>query len=366
MTNHTTSTASNGHRSVARKTTMLAGRLHFDPRRFAVEEVPVPVPGPGEVLVAVKAAGVCLSDVHLIGGSLSPAFNRDPAVTLGHEVAGAIEAIGPGVTGWEIGQRVVLQAGQACGECANCRRWMSPCLAPRTRGVDYDGGWAEYALARQDTLVAIPEGLPFDQAAIIPDAVSTPYAAIVATAELRPGQAVGIWGVGGLGAHGVRICRMAGASPIIALDTAEGARKRALAFGADLAIDAGDASAVEAIRRATNGRGLDVAFDFAGVAAVREQAAEALGLGGTLVLVGLTPRPLTITNSIAFTIRGNQIRGHYGSSFQHVDQLIALASSGRLDMGASISGHVPLAEAADAVARLEKKIGDPIRLVLVP
>ena len=349
-----------------RKKTMLAGRLHFDPRRFAVEEVPVPAPGPGEVLVAVKAAGVCLSDVHLIDGSLSSPYNRNPAVTLGHEVAGAIEAIGADVTGWEIGQRVALQAGQSCGECANCRRRITPCLTPRTRGVDYDGGWAEYALARQDTLVAIPDGLPFDQAAIIPDALSTPYAAIVATAQLRPAQAVGIWGVGGLGAHAVRICRMVGAYPIIALDPIDGARKRALAFGADLAIDPSDASAIGAVRRATDGRGLDVAFDFAGVPAVREQAAASLGLGGVLVLVGLMPRPLTVTDSVGFTIRGNQIRGHFGSSFQHVDQLIALASNGRLDVGPSISAHIPLAQAADAVDRLEKKIGDPIRLVLVP
>ncbi|HME81171.1 MAG TPA: zinc-binding dehydrogenase, partial [Candidatus Eremiobacteraceae bacterium] len=188
----------------------------------------------------------------------------------------------------------------------------------------------------------------------------------VATAQLRPAQAVGIWGVGGLGAHAVRICRMVGAYPIIALDPIDGARKRALAFGADLAIDPSDASAIEAVRRATDGRGLDVAFDFAGVPAVREQAAASLGLGGVLVLVGLMPRPLTVTDSVGFTIRGNQIRGHFGSSFQHVDQLIALASNGRLDVGPSISAHIPLAEAADAVDRLEKKIGDPIRLVLVP
>jgi threonine dehydrogenase-like Zn-dependent dehydrogenase len=243
---------------------------------------------------------------------------------------------------------------------------MGPCLAARTRGVDYDGGWAEYALARQDTLVAMPDGLPFDQAAIIPDALSTPYAAIVTTAGLRPGQAVGIWGVGGLGAHGVRICRLAGACPIVALDPMAAARARALAFGADLALDPGASSAVDAIRRATGGRGLDLAFDFAGVPAVREQAAQALGLGGVLVLVGLTPRPLTVTDSVAFTVRGNQVRGHFGSSFQDVDHLIALATSGRLELGPSISGHVPLAEAAAAVARLEGKVGDPLRLVLVP
>ncbi|MHC5908608.1 alcohol dehydrogenase catalytic domain-containing protein, partial [Streptomyces sp. S6] len=188
--------------------TMLAGRLRLDSRTFAVEEVPVPVPGPGEVLVEVKAAGVCLSDVHLIDGGITPFFPDEEvaasnALTLGHEAAGTVHTLGPAVRGpWQPGQRVVLQAGQACGGCEACLR-RTGCRRPRTRGVDYHGGWAQYALAREDTLLPIPDDLPFEQAAIIPDAVSTPYAAIVGTGAVRPAQAVGIWGAGGLGAHGI-------------------------------------------------------------------------------------------------------------------------------------------------------------------
>ncbi|MCL3819361.1 zinc-binding dehydrogenase [Aeromicrobium wangtongii] len=345
--------------------TMPAGRLTLNPRRFAVEEVPVPRPGPGEVLVAVKASGVCLSDIHLIDGSLTPPFNKNDAVTLGHETAGVIEEIGPGVTGWTVGTRVALQAGQACGLCPACLQ-RKPCPEVRTRGVDYDGGWAEFTIARADTLVAIPDNLPFDQAAIIPDAVSTPYSAIVDTGQLRPGQAVGIWGIGGLGAHGVRICRMAGAYPIIALDPVPSARERALSFGADLALDPSSPSVAEEVRAATGGRGLDLAFDFAGVPAVREQAAALLGLSGVLVLVGLTPHPLTVPDGIGFSVKGNQLRGHYGSSDGSVEQLIALSSGGRLDLAPSITAHIPLAEAAEAVSQLQRKVGDPIRLILVP
>jgi D-arabinose 1-dehydrogenase-like Zn-dependent alcohol dehydrogenase len=169
--------------------TMLAGRFHLDARRFVVEEVPVPVPGPGEVLIEVKAAGVCLSDLHLIDGSLTPLFAGSDAVTVGHEVSGVIRALGPGLKrGLTAGSRVTLEAGQSCDQCADCAR-RRPCSQIRTRGIDYDGGWAQYALAREDTLVPIPDGLPFDQAAIIPDAVSTPYAAVVATAGVRPAQA---------------------------------------------------------------------------------------------------------------------------------------------------------------------------------
>ncbi|MBJ7905691.1 zinc-binding dehydrogenase [Streptomyces sp. DSM 110735] len=346
--------------------TMLAGRLHVPSGTFRVEEVPVPVPGPGEVLIEVKAAGVCLSDVHLIDGSLKP-FGPIEDLTLGHEVSGVIHVLGPGLLGdWTPGTRVALQAGQSCGACANCRRRRTPCLNSRTRGVDYDGGWAQYAIAREDTLAPIPDDLPFDQAAIIPDAVSTPYAAVVTTGEVRPAQSVGVWGAGGLGAHGIQLARLAGAAPIVAVDPLPGARKRALAFGADLALDPAAPDFAEAMLRATGGRGLDVALDFAGVPAVREQAAKVLCRGGIMVLAGLTPHPLTITEGTRFSWNRNQIRGHYGSSPEHVEQLIRLASVGRLDLSPSISGHIPLAEAAEAVHRLENKTGDPIRLVLIP
>ncbi|WP_063733651.1 zinc-binding dehydrogenase [Streptomyces sp. RTd22] len=351
--------------------TMLAGRLRLDSRTFAVEEVPVPVPGPGEVLVEVKAAGVCLSDVHLVDGTLTP-FRPDDAVTgsgaltLGHEVAGAVHTLGPDVLGsWTPGARVVLQAGKTCGKCDACLRGFL-CRQARTMGVDYDGGWAQFVIAREDTLVPLPDDLPFEQAAIIPDAVSTPYSAVVATGAVRPGQSVGIWGVGGLGAHGVRVARLTGAAPVIAVDPLPAARERALSFGADLALDPGAPDFADAVSEATGGQGLDVAFDFAGFPAVRDQAITVLGFGGALVLAGLTPAPVTIADSITFSARRNQIRGHYGSSEHDLDLLVGLASAGRLDLAPSVTARVPLAEAADAVAQLEKKIGDPIRIVLVP
>ncbi|MFE8963072.1 zinc-binding dehydrogenase [Streptomyces iakyrus] len=351
--------------------TMLAGRLHLGSLTFAVEEVPVPVPGPGEVLLEVKAAGVCLSDVHLIDGTLTP-FRPDDAVTgsgaltLGHEVAGVVHTLGPDLVGsWAPGTRVVLQAGQSCGRCEACLRGFL-CHRAMTRGVDYDGGWAQYVIAREDTLIRIPDNLPFEQAAIIPDAVSTPYGALVETGQVRPGQSVGIWGVGGLGAHGIRIARLIGTAPVIAVDPLPAARERALAFGADVALDPVAPDFAEAVNAATGGQGLDVAFDFAGFPAVRDQAISVLGFGGVLVLAGLTPAPVTIADSIGFSARRNQIRGHFGGEAHGVDRLVGLASAGRLDLAPSVTARIPLAEAADAVAQLEKKIGDPIRIVLVP
>ncbi|WP_433263413.1 zinc-binding dehydrogenase [Actinosynnema sp. CS-041913] len=333
---------------------MLAARLNVKTHSLAVVEVPAPEPGPGQVRIEVAAAGVCLSDVHLIDGSLVPLFLAGDTVTLGHEVAGTVDALGPGVTGVSTGQRVLLQAGEERAGVVY------------TRGVDYDGGWAQYALAAADTVVPIPDGLPFEQAAIIPDAVSTPWAAITATAQVRPAEAVGVWGAGGLGAHAVQLLRLAGAAPIFAVDPLPAARERALAFGADLAFDAADADLPQRVRQANGGRGLAAAFDFAGVAAVREQAVACLDARGRLVLVGLTDKPLTITNGTAFSYFQQQVRGHYGSEPPHLVELVNLVAHGRIDFSRSITDVLPLARAQEAVDRLIRKEGDPIRLVLRP
>ncbi|KAA9166392.1 alcohol dehydrogenase catalytic domain-containing protein [Amycolatopsis acidicola] len=344
---------------------MLAGRLELSPRRFVVKDVPVPEPGPGEVRIKVAAAGVCLSDVHLIEGGLTPLFLAAPEVTLGHEVAGVIDALGPDVPEpWRVGDRVALEAGERCGRCPNCVRFRGPCLQIRTRGVDYDGGWAEYALASQHTLIALPEDLPFDQAAIVPDAVSTPWGAVTGTGQARPGRPAGVWGVGGLGAHAVQLLRLVGAAPIVAVDPLEAARERALAFGADYAFDSADPKLVKQVHAVTGG--LDIAFDMAGVAAVREQAVTCLGLGGRLVLVGLTPQPLALSQSMAFSIRGQRVLGHYGSEPGDVETLIGLAGHHRLDLSRSITARFPLADAGEVVEKLIRKEGHPIRFVLEP
>ena len=157
---------------------MLVGRLNTTTHKFDVVDVPIPEPGPGQVRIKVEAAGVCLSDVHLIDGRLNFGTPKGGIVTLGHEVAGTIDVLGPAVTGWQHGQRVLLKAGERSRD--------NHLL---TRGVDYDGGWAQYALATATTLVAIPDDLPFEQAAIIPNAVETPWGAITVTGDVRPAQA---------------------------------------------------------------------------------------------------------------------------------------------------------------------------------
>ncbi len=333
---------------------MLAGRLTVSSSSFVIEEVPTPQAGPGQVRIAVQAAGVCLSDVHLIEGMLKPLFLAGDTVTLGHEVAGVIDQVGADVAGLAVGQRVLLQAGELRNGVVH------------TRGVDYDGGWAEFAVATADTVVPLPDRLPFEEACFIPDAVSTPWAAITTTAQVRPGQPVGVWGVGGLGAHAVQLLRLIGAGPIVAVDPLPAARARALDYGADVALDPSDPDFGRVMTEATRGRGLATAFDFAGVPAVREQAVQTLGLGGKLVLVGLSDQPLQVSHATRFSYLQQQILGHYGSGAHDVTDLVALYDLKRIEFSRSVSRVMPLAEAADAVRMLAAKEGDPVRIVLKP
>lgn len=334
--------------------TMLAGRLDIATREFDVRAVPVPEPRTSEVRVRVRAAGVCLSDAHLISGLVSPQRQSDGQITLGHEVAGTVDKLGSEVVGWDIGTRVTLQA------------LVEKADGLHTLGVDYDGGWAEYVTTPASSLVPISDSLSFEEAAIIPDAVSTPWAAIEATAQVRAGDAVGVWGLGGLGAHAVQLLRMIGAAPIIAVDPLESARARALRLGADHAVDPRDPDFHKKIGQITGGNGFKVAFDFAGFPGVLEQAQSTLGRAGKLVLVGISGQPFEVTDSVRLIAGQQQILGHYGSLAHHVPQLAHLCATGRLDLSGSVSAVMPLSEAKTAVAQLDQKIGDPIRIVLQP
>ena len=326
---------------------MRAGRISVSRRAFEVVDVPTPDAGAGQVRIKVGAAGVCLSDVHFLEGILSPGYLEGDLVTLGHEVAGTIDQVGAGVTTSAIGDRVIVIAGER-----NAHQQIT------TMGFDYDGGWAEYVVTKAELVAKIPDSLAFEQAAIIPDAVSTPWAAITSTGHVVAGEKVAVFGVGGLGIHAVQLLKIIGAF-VIAIDPREDARANALARGADFAFAPDDA-------QLKKHRGLNAAFDFAGVSPVRKQALSMLGEQGRLVIVGIANEPIVIPNDMAFTYMRTQIMGHYGSEAHHVVELIELAVSGRLDLSDSISEVLPLERAADALDKLANKVGNPIRIVLKP
>jgi D-arabinose 1-dehydrogenase-like Zn-dependent alcohol dehydrogenase len=344
--------------------TMRAVRFEAASGQLSVQEVPVPVPGPAEVLVRVEACGICLSDVHLIDGSLPGPL---PEVTPGHEAAGIVEQIGEQVAGWTVGQRVVLAGGRPCATCRMCVRGRyEDCESFEIMGFNYDGAWAQYVVVPAQTLSSIPDDMPFPEAAILADAVSTPYAALTDRAALRPGEAIGLWGVGGLGVHAVQIARMVGAAPVIAVDPLPEARERALSVGADVALDPTSEDVPARIRELTGGRGLDVAVDLVGSNAVLAQGAACLARYGRVVMVGLSLDTITLGPGVFFGLLGQSLLGHLGYKKRHLDELVDVVRMGRLDVSRSVSDLLPLDETADGVDRLRTKRGNPVRLVVQP
>ena len=334
---------------------MRAARMRVSTREFALTEMEIPNPNRRQVLIKVMAAGLCLSDVHFLSGMLSPGYLKGDVVTLGHEVSGVIEKLGEDVHDWSVGDRVII--------CAGSRDEQNRIT---TLGFDYDGGFAEFTIADSETLVGIPDNLSFEEACIIPDAVSTPWAAITKTAKVIGGESAAVFGVGGLGIHAIQLLCVIGASPIIAIDPLAQARQRALKVGADIVLDPIDPDFLAKLCEATNGLGLNVAFDFAGSGTARNQGLRSLGEGGRLVIVGLANESIHIPNDIAFAYKHSQVLGHYGSDPIHTKEMVELVRQGRLDLSGSISEIISLENIEEAFRRLENKIGNPIRIVIQP
>lgn len=344
---------------------MRAARLDTAARRLTIERIAVPRPGPGEVLVRVKACGICLSDVHIIDGSLPVTL---PHVTLGHEASGVIAALGAHVPEWSVGDRVVIAGGRACGRCRNCIRGHphERCLAYEIMGAHYDGAWADYVVVPYVTLSLVPDHLPFDQAAILADAVSTPYAGLVDRAALRAGESVGLWGIGGLGVHAVQVACMVGAAPIIAVDPLPAARERALALGADAAFHPTEDDVPAEVAKMTGGIMLDLTVDLFGANVALAQAARCTARFGRTLMIGLSHDAIHLGPGAIFGLRSQSLLGHLGYRKEHLDQLVTLVSAGRLDVSRSVSATMPLDDVVDGVEMLASKRGNPIRLVVVP
>lgn len=344
---------------------MKAARLLKAGEPLAVEEVAVPVPGADEVLVEVSACGLCGTDIHLAVDGDIP-VERTP-ITLGHEAAGVVAALGLAVSGFAIGQRVALFPSAICGRCRFCNAGReSLCEASKVYGMTRDGALAQYVVAPRFGLIPIPDGVAFAQAAIVTDGVATPFHALRTRGVLRAGEAVAIIGCGGLGAHAILLARMMGAGFIAAVDTLAEARARALEFGADVAIDpASEADIGKAIRRRF-GRGVDLALEFVGRAASVETAVRALDTGGRAVVVGVGAERAHLPPLISFVGREIAVMGSFGMDKRDIEDLLALVARGRLDLSRSITQTYRLAEVNNALARLASKEAGVIRLVVEP
>jgi len=323
----------------------------------------VPSPGAEEVLVRVASTGLCGSDVHIAVEGITPTSHLP--ITLGHEIAGTVVAVGAAVNGWSADERVCVFPVLFDGTCPSCLAGHSEvCLDRRIIGIHADGGLAEYVAVPAKNLVAIPEGVPFDQAAICTDAVVTPFHALADVARLSAGESVAVLGVGGLGMHAVEIAKLVGASPVIAVDTRAAQLARAQESGADVVVDASGGSVLDAVQAATGGVGVDVAAEFVGTQATIGQAVECLRIGGRAVIVGLGGDPITVLPPTVFVRRQLQLLGSYGGTLTTLRRVLQLVATGRLDLSRSITHRFGLDDADEALRTLHQKIGNPQRVVI--
>ena len=345
--------------------TMFAARLHALPTDggmpdVRVDEVPVPTPGPGQVLVRVLACGICASDLHVVTGH-TPAGELPQ--TLGHEAAGDVAAVGEGVTDWQVGDRVVVLPAWNCFECAYCRGGRENlCRSMRVMGVDVDGAQAGYALADHRALVPVPRDVPVEQAAILVDAVATPYHAMK-RAGVTEGVSVAIVGLGGLGMHAIQLCRLAGASTVIGIDVDPVNLERATRWGADHVLDASEGDVARRVRELTEG-GVGRSLEFVGRNETIDQAVKMLAPGGRAVAVGLTPERLETLPSAILVSNELELVGSFGSTLQDVNELVDLLEAGRLDLSASVTHTHRIDTFADALIQLLDRRDHPIRIVV--
>ena len=308
---------------------------------------PLPRPGPGEVLVRVRASGLCSTDLHLLSG-------RQPLGELprivGHELAGDVVELGGGVTQWQTGERVTAAIDVTCGHCRHCLGGATQlCRAMQRIGFERDGGHADYVAVPAANLVALPGEIAYEAAAILPDAVACMYHSLIHQGGVGLGQRILILGVGGLGIHGVQIARSAGAA---VLATSRQPQRVALAerYGA-VGVNTADEPLEAAVTRFTDGEGVDVVVDNIGNRASVRQGLKALRPGGKFLVVAYLDESFEVPSIPLFKTE-QQIIGCRGSTRQDLIDVVRLVQAGKLTpvLGASY----PLESIGDAAARLAR------------
>jgi L-iditol 2-dehydrogenase len=332
---------------------------------FEYKDTLDPEPGADEVLVQVKACGICGSDVHGMDGSSG---RRVPPIIMGHEAAGVIARMGEAVTGWQAGDRVTFDSTIYCGKCYFCRQGLiNLCDDRRVLGVspgDYrrHGAFAEYVAVPQRVLYRLPEGITFEQAAMV-EAVSVAFHA-VRRAPVRLNDTAVVVGTGMIGLLIVQALRVAGCGRIIGVDLDPARLALACELGADVGLKSDDVDVVARVLALTEQRGADVAFEVVGMSPTLELATRCLRKGGALTLVGnLTPRTDFLLQTVV--TRELTLYGSCASQGEYPACLDMIARGG-INVDALISAVAPLSEGSAWFDRLYKKEPGLMKVILKP
>ena len=342
---------------------MKAVRLVQTGLPLVLQEIEIPQPGESDVLIRVKAAGICHSDAHYRAG-VSPV--EPLPLTLGHEVAGVVEDIGPGVRAFKKGDRVCVHYMVTCGHCHYCGEGTEQfCPTGKMIGKYRDGGYAEFMAVPERSVFQLPDEIPFEQGAILMCSSATSLHAL-RKARMRPGESVAVFGVGGLGISAIQLAKILGAGEVFAVDI--NPRKLGLAkqFGA-IPIHATAGNPVEQIQSLTGGRGVDVALELIGLPATMKQAVQSLAILGRAALVGLTQQTFEVAPYSEVLNKEAEIIGVSDHLASEIPMLLELARTQRLDLTHGIIKTVALdaGEINEVLDRLEK-FGNDLRVVITP
>ncbi len=327
------------------------------------QRIEIPHVRTNDVLIRIRAAGICHSDAHYRAG-VSPVAKLP--ITLGHEVAGVVEQTGSSVTKFKIGDRVCLHYLVTCGECAFCRAGNEQfCPTAEMIGKHRDGGYAEFIVVPERSVFHLPDEIPFEEGAILMCSSATSLHAL-SKARLRAGETVAVFGVGGLGVSAIQLALHLGAAKVFAVDINPAKLRLASEFGA-VPVNASESDPVEQLRQMTNNIGVDVALELVGLPLTMRQAVQSLGKLGRAALVGLTRETFDIAPYSDLINKEAEIVGVSDHLASEIPLLLELARTRKLDLSHGIVRTSPLeADAANtALDRLEQ-FGDDVRVVIVP
>ena len=343
---------------------MKAFRFHKPEDPWELEDVSIPTIGDKDVLVKIKASGICGSDLHYKHGRMEPA--KIPII-LGHEIAGIVEKIGNNLEAVNVGDRVCVHYIISCGNCIHCSQGNdNRCRNRWSIGHHVDGGFAEYIAIPSRNAFKLPQKIPLEQGAIIGCAVSTAFHAL-RVAEFQPGDSVAVFGLGGVGMHAVAWAKAFGASKIIGVDVVDFKLRLAKEFGADFTINATEQDPVKEVQDLTDGWGVDVSLEVAGTEKTMEYAiSSACGkspyASGRVVSVAAQFQPVWIAGMR--TLREGALRKSGDHTRDDLRRVIELVSAGRIDLSKSITHKLPFDELNKAVELLEEG-KDVLRVVVL-
>lgn len=291
---------------------------------LTLRDVPKPEPGPGEVQIKIKACALCHSDCHILDGSGARWIKQRP-ITLGHEISAQITALGDGVTQYHVGQRV---------GCA--------LIAPATAiGLDFNGGYAEYAVAPEEIIVPLPDHLSYERACVAVDAMAAGYHSVVGTGKVTKDMTVGVIGLGGLGGTGLQVACLQGAT-VYGFDINKG--KFALA------LEAGAKECHKDIKALKDIVEFDIIFDFVGVEGTMLAAIDAIKRHGIIVLVGMGQPEMKLPSGL-IVMKNIEVRGSLGSNKSELPTIFELIADGKLT---PVIEEVPFENLVDSLKRMDR------------